>query len=66
MTSISAISTLANSQAFLIPFNTPLELSSGVDGTLDVKKLDDFVSTNKTSVKVPPTSTPTLNIFIPP
>ena len=40
------------------PFKTPIEESSGVDGTfaVNVEPSDSLI--NKKSVKVPPTSTP--------
>jgi hypothetical protein len=47
-------------QALAMPFNTPMEESSGVEGTLAVCTEPLYESMSNTSVKVPPTSTPSL------
>jgi hypothetical protein len=43
-----------------IPFKTPIDWSAGVLGTLAVNVRPEFSSTRNKSVKVPPTSTPSL------
>ena len=48
------------SQILDTPLSTPIDESSGVEGTLAVKVDPEDSSINKKSVNVPPTSTPSL------
>jgi hypothetical protein len=57
---IASGSTPALSHTRAIPFNTPTDESSGVEGTFAVYSAPLPVSTSSTSVNVPPTSTPSL------
>ena len=62
MTSVMSPGSMpACSQRRSMPFSTPTELSSGVEGTLAVWVVPAFSSTRRRSVKVPPTSTPSLS-----
>ena len=48
------------SQIFDTPFKTPIDESSGVEGTFAVNVEPVFSSISRKSVNVPPTSTPSL------